>query len=51
MADNAFDPYVPLSPIGDEIIVENEHVRVWGLKLDPGRAAVASAPSSFWSFH
>ncbi len=25
-----------LGPIGDRILFENEHVRVWGLTLDPG---------------
>jgi len=26
----------PLGTIGDEIILENEHVRVWSLRLEPG---------------
>jgi beta-alanine degradation protein BauB len=30
------EPDTPLGPIGDEIIFENEFVRVWSLKLDPG---------------
>jgi quercetin dioxygenase-like cupin family protein len=25
-----------LGPIGDKILFENEHVRVWSVKLDPG---------------
>ena len=25
-----------LGPIGDEILFENDRVRVWGVKLDPG---------------
>ncbi|GMO93198.1 hypothetical protein [Bradyrhizobium sp. TM239] len=32
----AFDSSKPLGPIGDEIVFENEYVRVWGLALDPG---------------
>jgi hypothetical protein len=36
MSNDAFDPRTPLSPIGDEVIFENEYVRVWGLALDPG---------------
>jgi beta-alanine degradation protein BauB len=30
------DPATALGPIGDEIVFENEYVRVWGLALDPG---------------
>jgi quercetin dioxygenase-like cupin family protein len=26
-----------LGPIGDAILFENEHVRVWSVKLDPGQ--------------
>jgi beta-alanine degradation protein BauB len=38
MADDVepFDPATPLGPIGDEVVFENEYVRVWGLALDPG---------------
>ena len=25
-----------LGPIGDEILFENDRVRIWGVKLDPG---------------
>ena len=25
-----------LGPIGDKILFENDHIRVWGLALDPG---------------
>jgi quercetin dioxygenase-like cupin family protein len=31
-----FDPATRLGPIGDEVVFENEYVRVWGLALDPG---------------
>jgi hypothetical protein len=27
---------VELGPIGDEILFENDRVRVWSVKLDPG---------------
>ena len=26
-----------LGPIGDKILFENEHLRVWSVKLDPGQ--------------
>jgi quercetin dioxygenase-like cupin family protein len=26
-----------LGPVGDKILFENEHVRVWSVKLDPGQ--------------
>ena len=26
-----------LGPIGDAILFENEHLRVWSVKLDPGQ--------------
>ncbi len=29
-------PYETLGPIGDKILFENEYVRVWSVKLDPG---------------
>lgn len=25
-----------LGPIGDKILFENDHVRIWSVKLDPG---------------
>jgi quercetin dioxygenase-like cupin family protein len=36
MTVEAFDPDTPLGPIGDEVVFENEFVRVWGLALEPG---------------
>jgi len=30
------NPDVNLGPIGDRIIFENEHVRVWELAVEPG---------------
>ena len=29
-------PWDVLGPIGDRILFENEHVRVWSVKLEPG---------------
>jgi quercetin dioxygenase-like cupin family protein len=29
-------PWETLGPIGDRILCENEHVRVWSVTLDPG---------------
>jgi beta-alanine degradation protein BauB len=29
-------PYDKLGPIGDRILFENEYIRVWSVKLDPG---------------
>lgn len=36
MADTAAKPWKSLGPIGDTILFENEHVRVWSVSLAPG---------------
>jgi len=36
MSDAGMPAGQSLGPIGDRILLENEHVRVWSVKLDPG---------------
>ena len=48
MADDVepFDPATPLGPIGDEVVFENEYVRVRGLALDPAAASPGTSTTS-----
>jgi quercetin dioxygenase-like cupin family protein len=36
MTETATKPWTTLGPIGDAILFENEHVRVWSVSLAPG---------------